>query len=533
MQERKGPIFLVIAFGVMLGFVAFLLIGPRDASGEAVAGSDTTVATNPETGETIPTAVPGDTGSTQPGATPTTGPNGQTREPNTVPGWTVGLPWGTTTGLTMFRGNPTRTYYGTGTISDNPTQLWSYPSTGMCSQSTNLGETTTWCGMGWTGQPAIWERPDGVTEMIFGAYDRNIHFVDAETGEDLRPPFTTGDIIKGSVTIDPDGFPLLYSGSRDNELRIIALDRDEPTELWSLHAEAVDGTWNDDWDSNPVVIDDIMYEGGENGWFFAYELNRAYDANGNVTVEPRQLVAMPSYTADLLDTAGPNVSIENSTVAHGNRVYFNNSVGRVIGLDVSDIRSGNAPIVFDFYAGGDGDASLITDEEGMLYVSTNVKPGQVGPGYRTSGNITRSMELGQLLKLDPYTDGDPLIWGVDLVEGATGDSGTWATPALHDGYLYTNIHNGSLVVVDATTGEIVWRDASVGWHSWSSPVVVDDTLVVATCAGDVRGYDITNPAAPTRTWSVSLGESCLEATPAVWNGTIYLGSRDGFLRALR
>jgi hypothetical protein len=242
---------------------------------------------------------------------------------------------------------------------------------------------------------------------------------------------------------------------------------------------------------------------------------------------------MPSYDAQLLSDAGPNVSVENSPVAYGDRVYFNNSVGRVIGLDVSDIRNGNAPIVFDFYAGGDGDASIVAGDDGMIYVSTNVKPGQVSSGYRTSGNISRSMELGQLLKLDPYADGDPLIWGVDLVEGATGDSGTWATPALHAGYLYTNIHNGALVVVDAETGEIVWRDSSVGWHSWSSPSVVDNTLVVATCVGEVRGYSLDNPAAPQREWTVTPGESCLEATASIWNGTIYLGSRDGYLRAFR
>jgi hypothetical protein len=532
MQERSGPIILVIAFGAMLGFVAFLLIGPRDAGGEPLAGLGDTVTTTPGEGQSPNPSTPG---STQPGddSSSTTGPDGLAREPNTIPGWTVGEPWGSTVGFTMFRGNPTRTYYGTGPISDSPSLLWTYPETSMCSESVNLGETTVWCGMGWTGQPAIWERPDGVTEMIFGAYDRNIHFVDAETGQDLRPPFPTGDIIKGSVTIDPDGFPLLYTGSRDNELRIIALDRDEPTELWSLNAEAVDGTWNDDWDSNPLVIDDIMYEGGENGWFFAYELNRAYDANGDVAVDPRRLVAMPSYDAQLLSDAGPNVSVENSPVAYGDRVYFNNSVGRVIGLDVSDIRNGNAPIVFDFYAGGDGDASIVAGDDGMIYVSTNVKPGQVSSGYRTSGNISRSMELGQLLKLDPYADGDPLIWGVDLVEGATGDSGTWATPALHAGYLYTNIHNGALVVVDAETGEIVWRDSSVGWHSWSSPSVVDNTLVVATCVGEVRGYSLDNPAAPQREWTVTPGESCLEATASIWNGTIYLGSRDGYLRAFR
>jgi hypothetical protein len=530
MQQRTGPILLVVAFGAMLGFVAFLLIGPRDASGGITAGPGSTTPTGGDTtqGSTGPGATDG-----EPGSTPTTAGQTSGREPNTIPGSTVGQPWGSVAGLTMFRGNPTRTWYGTGPISEQPERIWTYPENGMCSQSTNLGETTTWCGMGWTGQPAVWERPDGVTELIFGAYDRAIHFVDAATGEDTRAPFVTGDLIKGSVSLDPDGFPLLYSGSRDNKLRIIALDRAEPTELWSLDAYDVAGTWNDDWDANPLIIDDIMYEGGENGWFFAYQLNRDYDASGQVTVTPERLLAMPSYDSEFSNLAGGNLSIENSTAAYEQRVYFANSAGRILGLDVSDIRNGNAPVVFDYYVGGDHDATIVIDDQGMLYASVNVKPAQVGAGYRTQNNIDRTRELGQLLKLDPYTDGDPLVWAVDLAADGGGDSGTWATPALHAGVLYTNTHLGSLIAVDAATGEVVWQDGSVGWHSWSSPAVVDDTLVVATCTGDLRGYSLADPRAPQQTWNIDLGETCLEATPAIWNGVIYIGSRDGYLRAFQ
>jgi outer membrane protein assembly factor BamB len=109
----------------------------------------------------------------------------------------------------------------------------------------------------------------------------------------------------------------------------------------------------------------------------------------------------------------------------------------------------------------------------------------------------------------------------------------WATPALHEGLLYTNTHQGSLIVVDTADGEIVWQDGTVGWHSWSSPSIVDDTLVVATCVGEVRGYSVENPRTPQRMWTITPGESCLEATPAVWKGAIYIGSRDGYLRAFR
>ena len=106
----------------------------------------------------------------------------------------------------------------------------------MSGTSTNLGETTTWTGTGWTGQPCIFER-DGKTWVVFGAYDYKIHFLDAETGEKLLPDFKGGDIFKGSAVVDPDGYPLIYMGCRDNKWRIIAIDRDEPTELFNLDAD--------------------------------------------------------------------------------------------------------------------------------------------------------------------------------------------------------------------------------------------------------------------------------------------------------
>ena len=93
----------------------------------------------------------------------------------------------------------------------------------MCgTTSIKAGEPATWCGNGWTGQPAVIER-DGRTWVITGAYDHNIHFVDAATGERILPDFVTGDIVKGSLTVDPDGYPLVYTGSRDDYFRVIVV----------------------------------------------------------------------------------------------------------------------------------------------------------------------------------------------------------------------------------------------------------------------------------------------------------------------
>ncbi len=515
--SRFRVVVLVLGLGVVLVGAARLLSPPPDGNGPSgvqAAAADTTrpAGTSLTTTPSSTLAAPVTT-TTIAATTTTTLPS---RPANVVPAWTVGRPWGQVIGLTMFRGNPTRTWYGEGPVPSDPTNLWHFPdSGGMCGDSSVGGVSKLWCGSGWTGQPVVWERPDGTTEVIFGAYDKAVHFLNAATGLPTRPSFPTGDIIKGSVTLDPDGYPILYTGSRDNKLRAIALDRDRPTELWSMDANVVNGIWNNDWDGNPVVVDDILYEGGENSWFFAVALNRGYDSDGLVTVDPQLLVAIPGYNQELLDKVGRNVSIENSVAVFGQRVYFANSGGRVLGLDVSNVRQGEAPIVFDYWVGDDVDASIVVDSDGMLYVSVE-----------DERHNQRSKDLGQLIKLDPYADGDPYVWGVPDPGKNGGDGGFWATPALGDGYLYTQSHTGRIIAVDTDTGEVVWQKP-VAFHTWSSPVIVDNTLIAATCGGEINAWSLADPANPAPLWSHQLSESCIESTPAVWKGRLYVGSRDG------
>ncbi|MPZ52209.1 MAG: PQQ-binding-like beta-propeller repeat protein [Acidimicrobiia bacterium] len=510
---------------VLVLVAALLLVVAAQFITDNLGGDDpVSVATTTRTSTTLFAATTEPPGTVATTTAPTTSTTSTTvvRPPNVIPAGTVGRPWGSVKGLTMFRGNPTRTWYGTGPIpQEEPAVDWRYPETGgLCGDSSVGGETTTWCGSGWTGQPVVWERPDGVTEVIFGAYDKSIHFLDAETGERTREPFLTGDIIKGSVTLDPDGYPILYSGSRDGEFHVIALDRDVPEELWSLPATVVDGIWNDDFDGNAVIIDDILYEGGENGWFFAIRLNRGTDSDGKVVVDPEILDTFPGYTQEMVTELGNNQSIENSVAVFGQTVYFANSGGRVVGMDVSDVSSGETEVVFDYWVGDDVDASIVIDRDGMLYVSVEEER-----------KNERSAEVGQLVKLDPSKPDDPRVWGVRVPGKGGDDGGLWATPALGDGVLYAATHPGDLMAVDTETGEELWSD-ELGWHAWSSPVLVGDTLVVATCTGALQAYDITEPTQPEPLWTAQVSESCIESTPAVWKGRMYVGSRDGGFYAI-
>jgi len=115
-------------------------------------------------------------------------------------------------------------------------------------------------------------------------------------------------------------------------------------------------------------------------------------------------------------------------------------------------------------------------------------------------------------------------------------AGVWAPPALSDGVLYVATNPGDLLAIDTASGEVVWKDY-VGGNAWSSPVVADGRLVVAVdCLTDhsgFRAYDLAaDPRSPRRLWTTPVGGGCIESTPAIWNGRIYVGSRDGFFYAL-
>lgn len=431
-----------------------------------------------------------------------------------------------------------------------------------------------WSGTGWTGQPVVAER-GGQTQVMFGAYDRAVHFLDAETGRGILRDLPTGDLVKGSVSLDPDGYPLLYTGSRDNFFRVVALDRQEPTVLWKLDAASVPHpVWNNDWDSSAVVVGDYLFEGGENSYFFIIKLNRAFDSTGKVTVAPRVILAFPGYNEALFTAIGDRtVSIESSPAVdldpeRGDRVYFSNSGGRVVGLDISALglsaagygpagqspgtwengvavpdgrgdRSAIAvpanggvrpmpdlpviaegakfPVVFDFWTGDDVDASPVIDEEGMLYVAAELER-----------MLPRAKQVGQLIKLDPYRSGDPLVWSVaDPARGEKG--GIWATPALSGDMIYVPTHTGRLLGVDRRDGTIVWEKPFT-YHAWGSAAVVDATLIVGDTDGWIHAYDVGDPTVdPPELWKVQVpGGGAVESTPAVWRGRIYVGSRNGY-----
>jgi outer membrane protein assembly factor BamB len=434
---------------------------------------------------------------------------------------------GATEGLLTFRGNLTRTYHGEGPVPLDPVIGWRTPSEPMCSLSAVGLESDRWCGTGWTGQPNVVVAGDRI-EVREGAYDGRYHFLDGETGQIVRPPLATRDLAKGSATTDPDGFPLYYAGSRDGRLRVVALDRPdgEPEVLWSIHGVTTveRPLRNDDWDGAALVVDDVLFVGGENGWLYVVRLNRGYDDAELVTVRPEIVATVPGFDDELLRVLGDDeVSIENSVAFAGGILYFANSGGLVQGWDVSDVLAGGNDLerVFRYWTGDDTDATIAIDEVGALYVASE---------YQRAND--RSHEVGQLMKLDPARPGDPLVWSIDAREaGFEGAGGSWSTPALYADLVIFTTAAGRVLAVERDSGDVRW-ERRIGAPSIGSPVVVDGVLIQGDCGGDLWAWDVSDPTEdPLLLWKLHF-PGCIESTPAVWRGWIYLGTRQGYLYGL-
>jgi len=430
-------------------------------------------------------------------------------------------------GVTTFRGNATRSSMGTGPVPAAPVIRWRSPvdRSKLCSLSAeglDGSDVKEWCGTGWTGQPNVVPGASGF-EVRIGAFDGAYHFLDAGSGRPVRPVLQTDDLAKGSATSDPSGMPLYYAGSRDNLFRIVAMDRPEPTVLWTLDARtSVDEVrWNDDWDGAALVVGDYLFEGGENSWFYAIRLNRGFDEQGRVQVAPEIVAKVRGWDDQLLDDVGDDdVSIESSAALHDGVVYIANSGGLVQGFDVRDILRGGDGMerVFRFWTGDDTDATVVIDDQGYLYVASEFQRFN-----------ERARRVGQLMKLDPRTPADPLVWSISASEiGFQGAGGSWSTPALYGRYVFFSSAAGRVFGVDRATGRVAW-EMQIGSPTIGSPVVVDGMLLQGDCTGHLYAWDVTDPTVmPPLRWSLDLGD-CIESTPAVFDGWIYVGTREGFI----
>ena len=217
-------------------------------------------------------------------------------------------------GITTFGGNNYRNTFTYGTQYVNEKRLsriWEIPTSSFTSEQNGV-----WTGTGWTGMPLIiqWDasvrqhlgvyeqfkNKDGFTEVIYPAMDGYIYFTELSTGAATRDPVYLGVVTRGTATLDPRGYPLLYTGqgipgTQDGTfgswVRVISLT--ENRVIWDFGgADPYSYRAWQAYDCSPLIDaeTDTLITAGENGILYSVKLNTAYDsAAGTVSVSPETL----------------------------------------------------------------------------------------------------------------------------------------------------------------------------------------------------------------------------------------------------
>ena len=446
--------------------------------------------------------------------------------------------YGQIDGITTFRGNPfrNRAAFGTAEIKEEKLRvLWSVP----------VGAIDRWTGVGWNGQPSIVAWPEALQqqmnlkedkknkkhlkEVIYGTLDGNVYFLDLEDGKTTREKLKTPGPIKGSVTVDPRGIPLLYVGQGINTVggkrvemgyRIFSLINQE--KLFFINGS--DAFAHRSWGAfdSTALIDaetDNLILGGENGLFYRIKLNTQYEETaGSLAIDPQ----VTKYRYKI--TGNPYQGIENSVAVYRNLAYFADNGGWLQCIDVNKLQPLWIRNVTD-----DTDSTIVIEEEEdqqiSLYTACEVdKQGVKGLSY--------------IRKLDALSG--ELLWEKayscqSKIGENPNNGGALATPLLGKQEIehmvvynlarYGGFNKGLLVALDKHTGEEIWKLA-LDHYSWSSPVDIYTEkgkayILLCDSAGKMFLIEgLTGKVMDT----IALGAN-VEGSPAVYGNIAVVGTR--------
>lgn len=496
-------------------------------------------------------------------------------------------------GITTFGGNNYRNTftYGTVTISDKRLRE---------SWTKTIGTLGNWSGTGWTGQPLIVQWPvetiavmnvkqsykdaaAPLTEVIYPAMDGNIYFLDLETGEATRDAINTGIVQKGTACLDPRGYPLLYVGQgipSENEqgnpaayVRVYSLITGEQIGQFGGFDWFSRRQWQA-YDGSPMIANDTLVYGGENGIFYTVKLNAQFDAAaGTVSIDPDGLIKSRYEAAGYSDSKSTSVrwyGMESSVAAFRNYAFFTDNGGRLQCVDLNTLAIKYVVDVTD-----ESDSTVVVEEsydDNTIYLYTGSQtrstgsdlPDGFGYSYQrkingltgaiiwekrwicatgdesASGGIVATPHVGrgQISDLVIYSFSlAAQSNGAAATEEATTTDDAEATEGEGTGTVTqgevlpqpnaagTYTAGGRIVAYDKATGNIIWSIEQTNDY-WASPVVVYDAqgkayLIQCDRGGYVTMYDASNG---TMLNSIDIG-SRIDSTPAVFNNLLVVGTR--------
>ena len=436
-------------------------------------------------------------------------------------------------GIPSFRGDNYRTgsTYGTASISKKVlSTIW----------NRSVGSLDDWPGVGWTGQPLCVQWDDetkaimnlysekkakqGLVEVICTTLDGYIYFYDLEDGSRTRDPMWIGMSFKGTASLDPRGYPILYAGSGlvyGKNPRMYAISLIDTTILWEQ--DGGDSFSKRSWyafDSSPMIHaeTDTLIWPGESGMLYTIKLNTNYDKEAGILSLAPETVAKTRYTTN----TGRTVGFESSSVIVDNYLFVGDNGGMFFCVDLNTMA-----LIWAQDIGDDLNATPVfewgDDGQGYLYLGTSM---EYGGG--TCNVFKINANNGQIVWKKSYTGivYDKDVSGGILSSPVLGKAGTdlegmlicavAKTPSYYTGYLFA---------LDTQTGDVVWQE-KMSSYTWSSPVALyTDEGKGYIAVADAGGYmHLVDGSSGETLFSLNLGSN-VEASPIAFGNYMVIGTR--------
>lgn len=471
-------------------------------------------------------------------------------------------------GVLTFRGNNFRNTASFGYLTpadgtvDTLVQAWEYTN-GHSLLSSDM--TFEWTGYRLTGQPLIVRWPSNLvplmniypsaaskpnlTEVICPSLDGYIYFMDLDDGTMTRDPIYVGASVKGTASLDPRGYPLLYVGQGDdnneNTFGMYIFSLIDGSLLYSYEG-LDDGAYRMNWgafDSSPIIDKetDTLIWPCENGIIYSFQLNTQFNSvTGAVSVNPM----CTGYKYIFNDTQGRFLGVESSAAVYGNYCYFMDNNSNLVCLDLNTFQ-----MVWVFRTGDDSDLSPVVSEENgipYIYIGTEVdnqNSGEYnGASYTYKINGLTGEEVWQTSQSCYTYNGETSA--TDQSGGCVGNPvigrGNISNLVIFSYSMTDGLTRGNrLVAYNRDTGTEVWHyDMNI--YTYSSPVACytedgNAYIIIADSFGQIH---LVNGSTGERITYIQVdsGEGMgvsFEASPAVFGNMIVIGTTQGEVFGIR
>ena len=455
-------------------------------------------------------------------------------------------------GVFTFRGNNFR---------DNPTYGYANYEWGSLNGLWSVGtgsltfEGATWSGSGWTGQPLMrhWSREakkkmnmydwakedDSLVEVIYACMDGYIYFLDMKTGEKTREPMWLGFTFKGAGALDPRGYPILYVGAGyDNNTesaRSYIISLIDCSVLYTFgNGDPFSLRGNLSYFDSSAIVDadtDTLIYPGENGILYMIHLGTHYDEDkGSLSMDLDKVVKW-RYHSNRTTAEKFWPGMESSAAIYKNYLFITDNGANLFCLDINTLETVWVQDILD----DSNSTPVLSIEDGKLYIYVSTSF-HLGWRSGSAANVP-------IWKIDAETG--EIIWQTEYecnsVKGVSG--GVQSTIAVGRGEMDEMIYvtvamthstgSGDIVALRKSNGSKVWENQIP--YTWSSPVCVyneDGTGEVIYAASDGRLYCINGLTGEEKS-HLSISDGTIEASPAVYEDYLVVGTRSGKIWGVR